>query len=396
MPYLTPDEIPEGDICRPLSIPASSDWLAFFGGALTELTKTYNWEQFGSLTVDETVEKMQEIIDAWYLDACGECELPGGGSVIRLNEDGMIEILEDGEWVVPTDGDYFIPPPEAREGGTETEQICLAAANAENVLHELYENLADSFASELSEAAALAALAGLFTTAVGFTIAPITAGIAAFFLTAFGLLYNALSYLTADLWTEDFTEQIKCFLSECGSNDAGVVTFDWQCFNDKLGTLADDFSLSEVQIRLYLQVAFLLQFIGGAGGLNLAGGTTEIEDADCPCLCEVMLQALDYGVVTSLGGTRWRIEGTWTGSNYSALVDAFGDCWCYSNIDYVSGSLTYSDYTVCAGGSPNVGMPNSCCASENPLEQDDLDVWFLQHSSVNFTIELDATCKEDC
>jgi len=396
MPYLTPEDIPEDGTCRPLFIPASTDWLAFFGGALTELTKTYNWQEWGAVSVEDTVAKMQEIIDAWYAGECEECELPEGGRIIRLNEDGMIEILEDGEWIVPTDGDYYIPPPEAREGGDETEQICLAAANAENVLHELYENLAESFATPLSEAAALLALAGFATTRIGFAFAPITAGIAAFVLGFFGMLYTAISYLTADLWTEDFTEQIKCFLSECAVNDAGVVTFDWQCFNDKLATLADDFSLSEVQIRLYLQVAFMLQFIGGAGGLNLAGGTTEIEDADCPCICEVALQALDYGTVTHLGGTRWRIESTWTGSNYSALINAFGDCWCYSNIDYVSGSLTYSDYTVCIGGSPIVGMPNSCCESETVGMQDDLVNWFLQHLTVPFVIELDATCKTEC
>lgn len=281
MPYLTPDEIPEDDDCRPLFIPASTDWLAFFGGALTELTKPYNWQQFGSVTVAETVAKMQEIIDAWYTDGCEDCNIPTGGSVIRINVDGKIEILTGGEWVIPTEGDYYIPPPDAREGGTSQDQICLAAANAVNVLFELYTGLADSFAGELSQAAALAALAGLATTVIGFAFAPITAGIAAFFLSAFGLLYNAISYLTADLWTEDFSKQITCFLVECAVNDAGVVTFDWQCFNDKLGSLANEFSLSEVQIRLYLQVAFIIQFIGGADGLNLAGGTTAVEDADC-------------------------------------------------------------------------------------------------------------------
>jgi len=70
MPYLTPQDLPEGDDCRPLSIPASTEWLALFGGALTELTKKYNWQDSGGLTVDETVEKMTEIIDAWYTESC--------------------------------------------------------------------------------------------------------------------------------------------------------------------------------------------------------------------------------------------------------------------------------------------------------------------------------------
>jgi len=298
MPYLTPEDIPEDGLCRPLLIPANSDWLAFFGGALTELTKTYNWQAFGALSVDDTVAKMQEIIDAWYVEPCEDCEIPSGGNVIRINADGLIEVLSGGEWVIPTSGDYFIPDPDAREGGTAEDQICLAAANAVNVLHELYDSLADSFASELTEAAALAAFAGIATTTIGFAFAPITAGIAAFFLSAFGLLYSALSYLTADLWTEDFEKQITCFLVECGQNDAGVVTFDWQCFNDKLGSLANEFSLSEVQIRLYIQVAFIIQFIGGADGVNLAGGTTAVEDADCSecVICESYLDPMLEGI----------------------------------------------------------------------------------------------------
>jgi len=71
MPWLTPDSIPEADDCRPLSIPADSAWLALVSGALTELTLPYNWEKFGTLTVAETVAKMQEIIDNYYNAACG-------------------------------------------------------------------------------------------------------------------------------------------------------------------------------------------------------------------------------------------------------------------------------------------------------------------------------------
>jgi len=66
MPWLTPPEIPEDGVCRPLFIPLSPEWLAFFGGALTELTQKYNWEAFGAVSIEDTVAKMQEIVDAWY------------------------------------------------------------------------------------------------------------------------------------------------------------------------------------------------------------------------------------------------------------------------------------------------------------------------------------------
>lgn len=280
MPYLTPQSLPEGGDCRPLFIPDDTEWLALFGGALTELTKTWNWEYSGGLTVNETVSKMMEIINDWYADACG-CEVPGGFRVIRIGANGHPEMLgDDGEWTEPT-GDYVIPAPAAREGGTEADQICLAAKNAVNVLEQLYENLSESFADDLSEAEALTELIALLIALVGFEFAPIAFAIATFLIVIFGLLYRALGYLTADLWTEDVSKQITCFLTDCATNTAGVVTFDWDCFTNHLNSLTNDFLLSETQLRLYLQISYLLNFIGGVDGLNLAGATTEITNDDC-------------------------------------------------------------------------------------------------------------------
>lgn len=284
MPYLTPQELPETDDCRSLSIPADTEWLAFFGGVLTELTKAYNWEYSGGLTVDETVAKMQEIVDAYYESVCGGCELPEGGKIIRIGEHGILQELgDDGSWHDGS-GDYDIPPPDARTGGTPPDQICLAATNAVSVLQQLYDSLSDSWNSELNDAEAETAFTLTLIGLVGFEFAPITFGIIAFFGVVFGILYQALEYLGADLWTDDFTQQMICFLDACGTNTGGVVTFDWDCLMGKLNSLVDSFGLSEVQIRLYLQVTYMLYFIGGIDGLNLAGGTTAIETADCsPC-----------------------------------------------------------------------------------------------------------------
>lgn len=283
MPYLTPQELPGDDDCRPLSIPANTEWLALFGGALTELTKVWNWEYSGGLTVDETVDKMNEIINNWWLLACNDCTTPGGYRVIRINGDGHVEQLnEDGDWVEPTD-EYYIPPPEAREEGTPDEQICLAAANAVNVLHQLYESLSDSYNGDLDEAEAVLAFIGVFTGVVGFAIAPITYGIYAFMLPLFITLFAALEYAFADLWDENFDAQITCFLKDCAINTDGVVTFDWNCFVEKLHALTNTFSLTEDQLRLYLQLSYMLWFIGSVDGLNLAGATTEITEAECDC-----------------------------------------------------------------------------------------------------------------
>lgn len=282
MPYLTPPDLPEGDDCRPLFIPASTDWLALFGGALTELTKAYNWEDSGGLSIDDTLAKMNDIINQWYAEVCSTaCELPGGYRVIRVNADGHLEqIGDDGEWT-PTTDDYEIPPPEAREGGTEDDQKCLAAKNAANVLEALYESLSDSWASELSTDEAILAFIAVLVAQVGFAFAPIVWAIVIPLLAFFALVYEALAYLTADLWDEDFTQKLECMLLNCASDDAGVVTFDYQCVQDHLYALATEDGFNELQTRLNLQLAYILQFIGGIDALNLAGATTAITDDDC-------------------------------------------------------------------------------------------------------------------
>jgi len=295
MPYRTPQELPEADDCRPLFIPADSEWLALFGGALTELLKTWNWEYSGGLTVDETIDKMTDIINNWYSDPCATCEAPGGYRIIRIGTGGHLEqIGEDGEWE-PTTDDYYIPPPDARTGGTSEDQICLAAKNAVNVLEQLYENWTESWDSELSLDEAILAFIAFLISLVPFGFAPIVGAIAIFLLPIFAAFYAALSYLTADLWDADFSNQMICFLQECANNDAGVVTFDYDCFVGKLNSLADGFGLTEVQVRLYLQVSYLIYFIGGIDGLNLAASTTDITNDDCSfCACEGT--AINFGI----------------------------------------------------------------------------------------------------
>jgi len=283
MPWLTPDSIPEGDDCRPLSIPADSSWLALVSGALTELTLPYNWQKFGTLTVAETVAKMQEIVDNYYNSPCALCLTPGDYRVTRISPEGHLqELSSSGDWQDAT-GDYLIPPPDARTEGTPPDQNCLAAKNAANALSQLYESLSESFSSELSTDEAITAFIAAAVAAIGFEFAPITWSIAATGFIIFEALFKALEYVTADLWTEEFTNDFVCLLLGCVNNDAGVVTFDWDCFNAAMLRQANSGGLSEVQLRLYIQIGYMIYFIGGVDGLNLAARTTAITDDTCEC-----------------------------------------------------------------------------------------------------------------
>jgi len=325
VPYLTPDELPEADDCRPLLIPASSVWLAIVSGALTELTKTWNWEKFGTLTVDECVSAMGEMI-ATYYDGCQPCTLPGGFRVIRIGEDGHLEELDDtGNWV-PSTGDYAYPPIPIREGGSVGEQKCLAAENAENVLHQIYEQLADYFASELTPAEALTALIAWLIATFGIASGTIIYALGQFILPVLTLVWGALSYLTVDLWDGNFSNALKCTLLDCATDTDGVVTFDWDCIEHELYAAAVSFGINEVQLRLYAQVNYIIWILGGVDALNTMGATTAITTAacdDCGDHCFVIdfrdTDGSEFGVSLPFANATWT-----SGIGYVANFDGGG------------------------------------------------------------------------
>lgn len=296
MPWLTPGSIPETYDCRSLSIPASSEWLALVSGALTELTLKWNWTQFGSVTVEETIAVMQAMIEGYY-DGCSACTTqPGGARLIRIGSDGHLEqVGDDGAWETAT-GDYSYPPIPTREGGTPSDQICLAATNAENVLHQIYEQIADYFASELTPAEALTALVAWLITTFSIAAGTIVFALGAFILPVFALVWGALSYLTVDLWNGDFTSAFICTLIGCAENADGVVTWDWDCIEHDLYAAAVTFDISEVQLRLYAQINYLIWVLGGVDALNTMGATTGITEATCDFCADPCNQDWDFSI----------------------------------------------------------------------------------------------------
>lgn len=64
MPFLTPDVAPAARVCRRIFIPDHPDWLALVNGALSELIRVENWEQFGSVSpADAAVISQQMVLD---------------------------------------------------------------------------------------------------------------------------------------------------------------------------------------------------------------------------------------------------------------------------------------------------------------------------------------------
>lgn len=262
------------------------------------------------MTVDEAIARMQTMINIYYA-GCTACRTPGGYRIIRINPTtGHIEELGDaGDWQEPT-GDYYTPPPVAREGGTTEDQICLAASNAVNVLMLAYENVTDSISSELDVEAALEALAALIIITAPLIAPSIIFAIGALFLAAFAAFYEFAKFASADVWDADFTKTLVCYFVDCAMNDAGVVTFDWECVQRKLGAAPNPFDITLEQIRLVGQLSYLVQVIGGVDALNQAGSTTAITSADCSD-CAPLGWCYRWNFSVSDGGYVVGAQGTW-------------------------------------------------------------------------------------
>ena len=65
--WLTPADIPAENLRRVLLIPNSPEWIGVINGILLELSDPENWEQFGSVSIDDTVAKWAEIMDAFFV-----------------------------------------------------------------------------------------------------------------------------------------------------------------------------------------------------------------------------------------------------------------------------------------------------------------------------------------
>jgi len=274
-------------VCRTLNIPNSKFWLGIFNSALLDTVSQWEYEQVHptDLTIEETIAVCQAIIDEFWSSELGcpfPCVQPDGLPFMRLGASGNFEQLVNGEWVSP-EGDYALPPTPARTEPTASERRCLAAANATNVLKILYEVVSDEVSADADEAEVTLALLVAIAALLGLPFGAVSTGIIGLIYIALKLFIEMAQYLTADLWDDDFTKELQCVLYACATDTAGVVTFDYNCVHESLAASVDLFDLDALtQLRLFGQVAFMLNVIGG-DGLNAAGATTAITEAGCDC-----------------------------------------------------------------------------------------------------------------
>lgn len=273
--WLTPNApLPSDKVCRRILIPADLQIIAAVNGALLELTKNYNWGQFGSASPEEVAEAMLSM----YLDYVSEpCEGGGCRRIYRIGQGGQIERSDDaGEtWESAADE---IPPTPARTEPTEGERLCNAAANAVNVLHQTYEEMIDAWQLDSSVDFGIGAFATILGLLVGSWLGVVTAAAIPFVWELFGGVYTTIGTFLQDAWDSDFTEALTCLFQEAATDNEGVVTFDWNEISQGLADRAGQ-SFSPEDALLWAQLNYMVLFIG-VEGLNAAGALTAVV-GDC-------------------------------------------------------------------------------------------------------------------
>lgn len=217
---------------------------------------------------------------------------------------------DDGETWTPVES---TPPPiTPREGGTEDENRCLASANAAVSIQAGYEEVRLKYgttANVLILASAAITIWGFF-----FIFAPVIAIV----LPIIAAMIAVGGFGAAEL-TEDDLEVIQCILYCNSSISEGVVTFDF------------DQVVIEMQAHAFLpvQIAGIMLPLLGADGLNRAGATTSITEAECAdCDCDNICPIWNFdGSATGWGYDPEQGLGAFvqTGTGLRVEHDFFGD-----------------------------------------------------------------------
>lgn len=317
--FVTPDYASAEYQCRTLRTPNNLEMLGVFNKALLLMLDPYNWEQINDtdLTVDETITLVTSILaEFWATETCGDgggCMLPGLDTPpFRLGVDGRFEMLdpETGEWGAPS-GEYEIPPTPPREESTSFDRRCAAAANAANVMKQLYEAITDEISLGGDALQVAAAMVAALVTAVGGWIAAPVYAIIQLTIALFVGMIELLQVLGGDVWTTEFDNRLKCALLACATSTGDVVTFDLACIREQLNQPPDLLNPTWFyELQLFAQVLYLMEVIT-MDGLNAAGATTGIADANCDD-CEGWCWTIDF---TETDGEFHHIDagtGDWT------------------------------------------------------------------------------------
>lgn len=365
--YPTPEDIPVECAYRLAKLPSSAAWLAVFMGMLEQGLDEANWQQFeGGITREQAAAVWADIIDGMYAGAeagvvvdvrqntlnpcllektmdgttwvtfadtslCSSPPLAQYGPTGRLqfwNGFGYFDV-PDGPWVDQPPQDYFTGLQPSGPQLTQTNNQCVAAANAGNVLYQLFLDIGNNLIGQIPDnplTTGVAAFGG--DTALGLlfgaAVVPFVDFAIALFFAGYQALFEVTDFSGAD------RRKLICLINAHMSGSAGAWVLDWSAIRAGLATSGIS---SDVQNLLRQELDLI-----GYDGLQIAAKTTAIATYSCSAYVDTHLfyqlkatvytQSVNYSasVPDPLDGqqalVRMRALPTWaTGATGAAIDD---------------------------------------------------------------------------
>lgn len=240
---------------------------------------------------------------------------------IRKNpETGELEYsTDDGEtWT------SFPPAPVPPREEINAEALCLAAANAVNVLVALHQEVTTQVQAGINNPLVIAASLVAFFAAL-IVYPPAAAAISLIIAPLVLLLYG----LSINDFTEEIQESLICMLFENAEQDEeGVVTFD---FATVLSLVQANAGIGD----MWRALDYYMQIIA-EDGLNRAGATTAITDYDCtPCLM-LWCYYTNFGAENDTRWTKYTTAGTFVnGDGWRGTSGGSSGDWEEVGIEFV-------------------------------------------------------------
>jgi len=223
--------------------------------------------------------------------------------LIRWNGTIQEVSTDDGETWTPVE---VVPPVVTPREGQSQSIRCIASANASNVLRQVYEEVDRQFLSGASPYIIASAIITFIALLIFYPISlPL---VIEFFL----LVYATFETLGSGSYTAQVEEDMKCIFYCASEANDGVVTFDYAQVLS--GVQAKESPLDPIWTIL----AYIIQIVG-ENGLNSAGTTTAISNADCGD-CD---DCNDW-CYTFNSSTGW---ADWSGTAYSQGARLVGGEW---------------------------------------------------------------------
>lgn len=373
--WILPEEIDPERVCVKLFVPNDPAHLAAFWGALWNLTYWNQWQR-DELKLGTQVAAVWK--DVWFNarvinDGLEGCEIVPFDVRQNDEEPCILEKSEDGDTWVPfadlqlcppnivytSDGGIGIPD---GEGGitpigsqpqppvSGDNKACTAAASAVQVLVTLHQEILTRFDAGLT----VLTIASAVATTLLILIAVPFAWIAIVEIVT--LATGVLALITVDAFSEEIQEELKCILfCAATENEDGTVDFD---FAEVTAAVEE----KAIALDMWRAIQFYLSIVG-SDGLNRAGATGVVTEAecDCPdCPTEWCYEWSDAGEV----GTGW---ANWFGTQGSQSI-GFEKTFTESEVIAIQFAYTWNG--LGGGGTSAQGIWKNTLDVENRLAFD--------------------------